>query len=148
VKLEKEYGFHLCIRYRDFPPGDDIFDVVTTFMSKCREIIIVISDNFLCSTEYRFEFDHALLCAQQKNIFLKVITLGEISGEFLNPVATHVLERHHRLDWPDDLRKVQDQAIFWKILVGLLYGNWMQQSSCCSFGIQRAGYRQIPGNEN
>ena len=42
--LENTYGFHLCLRYRDFKAGETISKAILDSIQQSREIIIIISD--------------------------------------------------------------------------------------------------------
>jgi hypothetical protein len=50
--LEQNYGFHLCIHYRDFPVGGCIFETIVEKMSQSRKIILIISNNSLIKKVY------------------------------------------------------------------------------------------------
>jgi toll-like receptor 13 len=136
--LEHNYGFHLCIHYRDFPVGGFIYDAIVEKMSQSREIILIISDNSLKSEWCSYEIGEALRITRERNQPLIVITIGEITTAYLNAQVTHILDKHTYLVWSEQSGKGNNsrRRLFWKTLLGIMYNNPSGDicSCCCPYG--------------
>jgi hypothetical protein len=137
--LEKEYGFRLCIQYRDFLVGANIPDTIAEKMSESREIIIILSEIVLernwCHFEnkwWHFELDSALLQSSSRNKSLITITPGDIENYCLDPKIAHLLDSHTCLRWFDHCINEDANKLFWKKLVARMY-NDPCRVSCCYF---------------
>jgi hypothetical protein len=142
-ELEKEYGFHLCIHYRDFPLGGAISETIIEKMTQSREIIIILSDIAITSNWCQFELDQALLLTSLRKKSLITITLGDIQNHCLDPKIAHLLDSHTFLRFHDDEKK--SHKLFWKQLVAQIYNDPRGQSClcCCPYGASSLGYRDI-----
>lgn len=126
--LENFYKFHLCIHYRDFPLGEFISDAIIQKVEESRELILVISDQYLHpSREWcRFETEVLRLCSLRRNKPLIVITLGNITRENLDLNITNLLDTQVVLPWPED---EGGHPLFWAKLVNEMYNDG--RSWCC-----------------
>ena len=143
--LEDQYGFKLCIHYRDFPLGGGIAETIITQMQRSREMIIVISNVSLMRQWCQFELMEALRQSQARDQTIIVIKMGTLSEQNLaqNPTAAHILDMHTYLEWSDN---PNGQKLFWAKLVGKLYEDNEGQCSyrcCCPYGARSLSYQEI-----
>ena len=140
--LESTYGFHLCIHYRDFPVGGDIFHTIAEHMTDSNIIILVVSDISMASRMCQFEMDEAQRqnVEQRKKILL--IKLGSITRPLPDETVAFLLDRHTYLEWSDDHKS---HKLFWAKLVGHLYNDFQGSANrcCCPYGARSLGYEEI-----
>ena len=127
--LEEEYGFKLCIHYRDFPVGELIIDSIVDKMNQSQYLIVVISDVSLKSEWCQFELIQAMHQVNQFHKTLIAIQLGELKDVHEHRTASHILQTHVALHWNDKNSKAS--AFFWKKLVNCLYGDTEGQYRLC-----------------
>ena len=143
--LEGQYGFKLCIHYRDFPLGGGIAETIITQMQRSREMIIVISNVSLMREWCQFELMEALRQSQARDQTIIIIKMGTLSEQNLaqNPTAAHILDMHTYLEWSDN---PNGQKVFWAKLVGKLYVDDEGHCSCrwcCPYGARSLSYQQL-----
>ena len=139
--LEEEYGFKLCIHYRDFPVGELIVDAIIDKMNQSQYIIVVISDLSLQSEWCQFELAQAMHQVSQFNKTLIAIQLGELKEIHENLTAGHIIQSHVALHWNEKNPKAA--AYFWKRLVSCLYSDAEGQCRVCCGSCKKS----IPYNE-
>ncbi|NXB24456.1 TLR4 protein, partial [Rhagologus leucostigma] len=119
--------FHLCLYYRDFLPGVPIVtNIIQEGFLSSRNVIAVISTNFLESKWCGFEFDIAQswqLVEGKTGIIM--IVLQDVNKALLRQRLglSRYLRRNTYLEWKD---KEISKQIFWRQLTGVLLEgkNW------------------------
>ena len=140
--LEDHYRFNLCIHYRDFPVGAPIHDTIVEYISKSREVILVITKFFLSSEWCQFELDEALRQCNLRQSRLIVIKLGDPNLD-QQLTLMHVMTCHVYLEWDDGFE--DKKSLFWVKLVGKMYSDDCGHKTfcCCRYGSRAIGYEQI-----
>ena len=146
--LENTYGFHLCLRYRDFKAGETISKAILDSIQQSREIIIIISDAGLTREWNLFELEHSNLQSTRRKKRLIIIKMGELKKIGENPLAANLLYLHHYIEWSDDKDRV---PVFWDKLVRNLYGKGSSKRQWHCHSIRRCckleqGYQEIEGS--
>ena len=140
--LERDYGFKLCIHYRDFPVGEFIIDAIVDKMNQSQYIIVVISDLSLKSEWCQFELVQAMHQVSQFSKTLIAIQLGELKEIHENHMAGHILQTHVALHWNE--RNPKAATFFWKKLISCLYGDPEGQCKiCCGSCKKSITYEEI-----
>ncbi|KAM7033819.1 toll-like receptor 4 [Acridotheres tristis] len=119
--------FHLCLYYRDFLPGVPIVtNIIQEGFLRSRNVIAVISTDFLESKWCSFEFDIAQswqLVEGKTGIIM--IVLEDVNKALLRQRLglSRYLRRNTYLEWKD---KEINKHIFWRQLTGVLMKgkNW------------------------
>ena len=115
-KLEKEYGFRLCVEHRDFPGGVDKLDNIEKAICSSRKVLVVLSENllqdpwFVDSVQMTLNVDHNKVIV----IMYKDVLLSGVPN-----VIQHMLENKGSISWTED--PAPAQKLFWKKLTGALY---------------------------
>ncbi|XP_012688552.2 single Ig IL-1-related receptor [Clupea harengus] len=115
--LENKYGYKLLLNHTDILPGAEPSAELVMSLSRCRRLIVVLSQSYLqqewCSSNFRQGLWH-LLELSQKPIF---ITL-EAQQKQLDLEVAHQLREHqhreHTLIWGP--RSMTPSSSFWKEL--------------------------------
>ncbi|XP_027543785.1 toll-like receptor 4 [Neopelma chrysocephalum] len=113
--------FHLCLSFRDFLPGVPIVtNIIEEGFLSSRNVIAVISTNFLESKWCSFEFDIAQswqLVEGKAGIIM--IVLEEVNKALLRQRLglSRYLRRNTYLEWKN---KEMSKHIFWRQLTGVL----------------------------
>ena len=146
--LEETYGFKLVIHYRDILPGQSIQRAIDDYITKSREFILVMSDNFLnsdwCHTEMEATYRESL--RRRRNIV--IIVLGEVPQNIVHPTASLLLDTYNYLQWiPDEASQKANEhrhKLFWVKLVRHLYGGQhICGCSCLPFGPRAITYKEV-----
>ncbi|NXT61659.1 TLR4 protein, partial [Chaetops frenatus] len=119
--------FHLCLYYRDFLPGVPVVtNIIQEGFLSSRNVIAVISTNFLESRWCSFEFDVAQswqLVEGKAGIIM--VVLEDVDKALLRQRLglSRYLRRNTYLEWKD---KEISKHIFWRQLTGVLLEgkNW------------------------
>ncbi|NWI44937.1 TLR4 protein, partial [Picathartes gymnocephalus] len=119
--------FHLCLYYRDFLPGVPVVtNIIQEGFLSSRNVIAVISTNFLESKWCSFEFDIAQswqLVEGKAGIIM--VVLEDVNKALLRQRLglSRYLRRNTYLEWKD---KEISKHIFWRQLTGVLLEgkNW------------------------
>ena len=134
-KLEKEYGFRLCVEHRDFLGGVDQLDNIENAIRSSRKVLVVLSENLLedpwCvkSVQMTLNADHNKVIV----IMYKDVLLSGVPR-----VIQQMLENKRSISWNE--KPVAAQKLFWKELTRALYSKkgtadntrsseWTQQES-------------------
>ena len=119
-KLENEYGFKLCIHYRDFKLGRAIDECIVEAINKSRKTILVLSPEFLKSGWCQFEVRMASekLIEERRDTFVIVIfrPLDE-PGTRIPKKLVRLLEKKIYVEWTQD---PTGQKLFWDRLAHVL----------------------------
>ncbi len=119
-KLENEYGFKLCIHYRDFKLARAIDECIVEAINKSRKTILVLSPEFLNSGWCQFEVKMASekLIEERRDTFVIVIfrPLDE-PGTKIPKKLMRLLEKKIYVEWTED---PDGQKLFWDRLVDAL----------------------------
>lgn len=139
--LEDTYGFRLCVHYRDFEVGKDIALNILEAMSCSREVIVVLSDASIYNDWCDFEITRGIMLCQSRHKNLIVIKLGNIGAHALNQKISYVLEAYNFLEWECGNEDSHNQKLFWRMLVGTLYG---ESKGCCTpFGTSQFDFTPL-----
>lgn len=146
-QLEEKYKFKLCIHYRDFPVGDDLFETIIQFIEDSHNIIIIISNNALKSEWVRFELRVAYNKASLRRRQLIIIRLGDENLVMDDRLVAELMTNNNYLHWTDDrsLSK-RGNELFWSKLVGYMYDDISGSGTCCCccpYGRSNITYRQV-----
>ena len=128
TQLEKNYGFHLCLHYRDFPACGDIADVIVNYIRKSRSIVVILSDNSVRRPWCEFELKsaHAQHLNQGKNLI--IVKLGKIpKAQGLSDLVTDLLNSKVYIEWPETgitptKSEKRKQELFWTKVERAIYG--------------------------
>ncbi|KAJ8302216.1 hypothetical protein KUTeg_021203 [Tegillarca granosa] len=111
--LEKEGGCRLCIHHRDFTPGLDIADNITSSIHKSNKTILILSPDFLKSYWCMFEFNMArmesIYSRDGRNV-LFLVFYKNVSGKDLPLVMLDLIESQSYIEYPND---AQGNVVFW-----------------------------------
>ncbi|XP_077989787.1 toll-like receptor 2 [Glandiceps talaboti] len=106
VRLERApNNLKVCVCYRDFPGGVNLFKCIEDAMKNSRKILFVVSNNFVRSKWCNFEIQYAtglLLDTNQNNVLFVVkenVPRREMSG-----LLALLMNVHKYLEWPNDER--------------------------------------------
>ena len=97
-KLEKEYGFRLCVEHRDFLAGVDKLDNIEKAIRSSRKVLVVLSEKLLqdpwCvdSVQMSLNVDHNKLIV----IMYKDVLLSGVPN-----VIQHLLENKGSISWTE-----------------------------------------------
>ncbi len=119
-KLEKEYGFKLCLCHRDFTPGHDIADSTVQSIEKSDKILLILSPTFLQSDWCQFEVRMArerLIQDRKDSLVLVIYKPLDVPGVRLPRKLIRILERNAYLEWTMDN---DGQQLFWEKLCSAL----------------------------
>ena len=124
-KLEKVYGFRLCIHHRDFMPGNFISDNIEQAIRSSRKVLVIMSENFLRSG-WCIEEVH-MTWAFDRNKFVVVMYKDVLlSGAPISFVIQRLLQSKTYIDWNE---APEAQKLFWKKLRRALFCNRQQTSN-------------------
>ncbi|CAC5393357.1 unnamed protein product [Mytilus coruscus] len=75
--LEKDNDFKLCLHQRDFRAGENIVDNIIDAICKSREVVIVITQEYLDSQWGKFEIDMSRMQLHQRNKNMLILIMLE-----------------------------------------------------------------------
>ncbi|KAJ8302148.1 hypothetical protein KUTeg_021135 [Tegillarca granosa] len=111
--LEKDGGCRLCVHHRDFTPGLDIADNITSSIHKSNKTILILSPDFLKSYWCMFEFNMArmesIYSRDGRNV-LFLVFYKNVSGKDLPLVMLDLIESQSYIEYPND---PQGNVVFW-----------------------------------
>ena len=139
-KLESaEYGFKLCIHYRDFPVGDDIASTIIKSIHSSKHLIIVLSEIALGKPWCQFELQVAIAQAVKRDIRLAVITLGSFKERVEDDTVAWILDNHVFLEWS---WHKDAQKLFWAKLLDYMRGE-SHGYLCCLCGLTAIDHKNV-----
>ncbi len=119
-KLEDEYGFKLCIHFRDFKLARAIDECIVEAINNSRKTILVLSPEFPKSDWCQFEVRMASekLIEERRDTFVIVIfrPLDE-PGTRIPKKLVRLLEKKIYVEWTQD---PAGQKLFWDRLADAL----------------------------
>ena len=117
-KLEKDYGFRLCVEQRDFPGGIDTLVNIERAVFSSRKVLVVLSENLLqgplCidSIQMTLNADHnKIIVIMYKDVLL--------SRSGVPSAVQQILENKASISWTEE--PAPAQKLFWKKLTRALY---------------------------
>ena len=127
-ELENNYGFHLCLHYRDFPVCGDIADVIVEHIQKSRSIVVILSEYSIKRPWCEFE----LKAAHTQHLLLQkpliIIKLGKIkTNDVDSDFVKDLLNSQVYIEWPDggikpSKNQQKTQRVFWGKVEKAIYG--------------------------
>ena len=142
--LEETYGFKLFIHYRDILPGENLQNALIEGIRSSREIILVMSKNFLESEYCNLEMEESVSVVRERNTRQAVILLGTMPSQITeNSLAADIMENHCYLQWKvfeermenslelQSNKETYERKLFWVNLVNHLYGKRSVCYFCC-----------------
>lgn len=113
-RLETEEEMKLCIHHRDFDIGAPVTGNIANYMSKCRKVIVVMSNNFTESQWCQWEVDLVLerRRRQGKDVSL-LIMLQSIDSKHMTDSVKALINSTSRIEYCSDV----GEHIFWKALI-------------------------------
>lgn len=113
-KLEEEEGLHVCIHHRDFDIGEPVTGNIEKYMSKCRKIVVVMSNNFAESEWCQWEIDlvHERRRRQGKHVSLLVM-LRSIDSRHMTNRLRALLDSTPHLTYCSGV----GEKVFWAALM-------------------------------
>nr|QNQ79668.1 toll-like receptor [Anadara sativa] len=112
LKLEKEKGFRLCIRLRDFEIGKVHVDNIVDNMEISQKIVLILSNNFAKDEWCHFQLllaEARLLNENNIDIFV-LILLDEIKSNFLRPSLYKLITNEQYCIWS---KSESNNSLFW-----------------------------------
>nr|QNQ79670.1 toll-like receptor [Anadara sativa] len=111
--LEQDGGCRLCIHHRDFIPGLDIADNITSSIHKSNKTILILSPDFLKSYWCMFEFNMArmesIYSRDGRNV-LFLVFYKNVSAKDLPLMMLDLIESQSYIEYPND---PQGNIVFW-----------------------------------
>ncbi|XP_063161029.1 interleukin-18 receptor accessory protein [Candoia aspera] len=115
--LENDYGYKLCLMERDILPGGAYTEDIVNAMKKSRRAIIILSPNYVKSSQALFELEAAINTALEdktmKPILIQVETYQEPHS--LPPKVKKALRILPRITWRTSTSPTANKQ-FWKKL--------------------------------
>ena len=107
-------SLHLCVHERDFLPGENILDNISSKMDESRKVILVISRNFTRNKYCKFETDYArhLSVTKARNLIVPVI-LEDVRMEDMWHSLRWIVCNLTYIEWP---QWEPDREEFWQKL--------------------------------
>jgi len=107
----------VCIHERDFTVGRLIFDNIWSTMERSRNVILVISPNFLKSKFCDYELNLARMESVQKgrNMLIPII-LEPVRMEDMSAGLRWIVRKLTYIEWPTEVHREVDRAEFWQAL--------------------------------
>ena len=116
--LERNYGFKLCLPFRDFMPGAARMECVESGIRNSRKVIMIVSPNFVadqwCSADL-----NASHCVDVHKIIL--VRLEDVSQCDTEALLRQLLTYRPNFQWSEENSRAQ--SIFWRKLVRAMYDN-------------------------
>ena len=116
--LERNYGFRLCLPFRDFMPGAARMECVESGIRNSRKVIMIVSPNFVadqwCSADL-----NASHCVDVHKIIL--VRLEDVSQCDTEALLRQLLTCRPSFQWNEENSRAQ--SIFWRKLVRAMYAN-------------------------
>ncbi|XP_076097491.1 toll-like receptor 2 isoform X2 [Mytilus galloprovincialis] len=113
-KLENEEGMKICIHHRDFDIGEPVTGNIEKYMSKCRKVIVVMSNNFAESEWCQWEVDlvHERRRRQGKGVSL-LIMLRSIDSKHMTNRLRALLDSTPHLTYCSGV----GEKLFWTAFI-------------------------------
>ncbi|XP_076071601.1 toll-like receptor 4 [Mytilus galloprovincialis] len=114
--LEREAGLKLCIHRRDFLPGNEIAGNITSAIHNSRNVVIVMSHNYLDSYWCMFEYNMAKvesIYSRNKENILFLVFLEQMSPKDLPMMVLELVQSHSYIEYPND---EFGDTVFWNKL--------------------------------
>jgi Leucine-rich repeat (LRR) protein len=111
--LEEESGFKLCIHKRDFLPGVDISENITSAIHNSRKVIVIMSHNYLDSYWCMFEYNMSRLesiYSRNKENILYLVFLEQLSAKDLPLIILELVQTQSYIEYPND---EYGNTVFW-----------------------------------
>jgi hypothetical protein len=111
--LEEESGFKLCIHKRDFLPGIDISENITSAIHNSRKVIVIMSNNYLDSYWCMFEYNMSRLesiYSRNKENILYLVFLEQLSAKDLPLIILELVQTQSYIEYPND---EYGNTVFW-----------------------------------
>ena len=111
--LEEESGFKLCIHKRDFLPGIDISENITSAIHNSRKVIVIMSHNYLDSYWCMFEYNMSRLesiYSRNKENILYLVFLEQLSAKDLPLIILELVQTQSYIEYPND---EYGNTVFW-----------------------------------
>lgn len=110
--LENEYGYKLCIHYRDFLLGNLIVDNIIDNMKCSRKIVLIVSNAFCKSKWCQFEIlmAHERLLDHGENVLVTIL-LEDVKSKYLTNTLKHILSTTTYAAWTEDSNGMY---VFWE----------------------------------
>ncbi|XP_071126444.1 toll-like receptor 4 [Mytilus edulis] len=120
LNLEEDAKLKLCIHKRDFQPGKDISENITSGIRNSRNVVAILSQTYLesywCLFEYKMARMESIYVRDRENMFI-LVSLVDLSAINL-PLC--VLEKVHNqsyIEYPND---PSANSLFWNKLKEVL----------------------------
>ena len=118
--LETEGKFKLCLHKRDFLPGNDIAENITSAIHRSRKVIVIMSQNYIdsywCMFEYNMARVESIYARNTENI-LFLVFLEEISAKNLPLIVLELIRSQTFIEYPND---EYGDTVFWEKLKEVL----------------------------
>ncbi|XP_052076849.1 toll-like receptor 4 [Mytilus californianus] len=114
--LEHKAGLKLCIHKRDFLPGNDIAGNITSAIHNSRQVVIMMSHNYLDSYWCMFEYNMAkveTIYSRNKENILFLVFLEQMSPKDLPMMVLELVQSHSYIEYPND---EFGDTVFWNKL--------------------------------
>ncbi|XP_071137904.1 toll-like receptor 4 [Mytilus edulis] len=119
-KLENDAGLKLCIHQRDFLPGRDIAENITSAIHDSRKIVVIMSQNYLDSYWCMFEYNMARvesIYSRNKEHILFLVFLQQMSPGSLPLLVLELVQSQSYIEYPND---EYGDTVFWEKLKEVL----------------------------
>ncbi|VDI51134.1 toll-like receptor 13 [Mytilus galloprovincialis] len=119
-KLENDAGLKLCIHQRDFLPGRDIAENITSAIHDSRKIVVIMSPNYLNSYWCMFEYNMARvesIYSRNKENILFLVFLQQMSPRSLPLLVLELVQSQSYIEYPND---EYGDTVFWEKLKEVL----------------------------
>lgn len=109
--LENDYGYKLCLHYRDFLVGNLIVDNIIDNMRCSRKLVLIITNAFCKSKWCQFE----ILMAHERFLnnenVLVTILLEEVKSKYFTNTLKRIMTSTTYAEWTDNS---SGQYVFWE----------------------------------
>jgi toll-like receptor 13 len=117
-KLEKEFGFRLCIHHRNFPGGVYIGDNIEKAIRSSRKVVLIMSENFLQS-HWCLQEVHMTTSFDPSKLVVVMYKDVLFSGVHIPTEVRTLLETTTYIEWHE--QPTERAKLFWKRLRKALY---------------------------
>ncbi|CAC5395023.1 unnamed protein product [Mytilus coruscus] len=119
---ENEWKLKICLKDRDFLPGESYFDTEAESIESSRHVIFLLTPEFKTSHDCLFEIERVKHEIRMKNIeniivISKDMTIKDIPAELAN-IWNYVIF----IQWPDNC---DDLDVTWQKLKKLISSDWL-----------------------
>ena len=125
-QLESRFNFNLIIPDRDFSANDYEYDQVLMFLTRCRAILVVISEDFIADHQCRHDLSLAFDQRRMQGKPIISVKLGKISSQmtFHDSTIREILSARDYIKYPriEDGLKEKMESTFWYKLANKCYG--------------------------